>query len=161
MTLFLAFVLIMAAIAVLGRAMVRDEGPTGLARSIATLEQYSASPSELVEEAEPPFAERVLAPLQARALALGKRLTGADKAERIRHTLDVAGNPRSWTVDRVVSLKVVAAAVFPICGLAYGLLLGFGPTILIVMTGALVVLGFFAPNIYLYQCAAKRSEAVR
>ena len=101
--------ILLCAIAVLGRALVRDEKPTGLARSLATLEQAGlGSGDDGAVEPEPAFTDRVLAPLQARALAVGRRITGADKAERIRHRLDLAGNPRDWSVDRVVSLKVLA-----------------------------------------------------
>jgi tight adherence protein C len=162
MTLFLGFVLVVGAILVLGRAMVREEGPTGLARSIEALERMSPGGSaQLVEEAEPPFADRVLAPLQERALTIGRRMTGADKADRIRHKLDLAGNPRDWTVDRVVSLKVLAAVALPACALAYSLLLGVGLNLLLILTGACLVVGFFAPDLYLYQKAYDRSEDVK
>ena len=50
-----------------------------------------------------------MAPLQGRALRLGRRLSGADTAERIRHKLDLAGNPPGWTVERVLAGKVIGA----------------------------------------------------
>ena len=37
--------------------------------------------------------------------------SGADSPDRIRHKLDLAGNPHGWTVDRVVSGKVIGAVV--------------------------------------------------
>src|SRR3954471_13336360 len=73
----------------------------GVARSIAVLESItSPAPVELTREVDPPFGERILAPMRERALRLGRRLSGADSAERIRHRLDLAGNPPGWTVDR-------------------------------------------------------------
>ena len=63
--------------------------------------------------------------MQARALGVGRRMTGADKAERIRHELDLAGNPRDRSVDRVVSLKVLGAVVLPLFGIGYAVVLGF------------------------------------
>lgn len=161
MTLLLGFVMVVCAIVVLGRALVREEATTGVARSLHALEHLSQDPTELVQEAEPPFAERVLEPLQQRALQIGRRITGADKAERIRHRLDLAGNPRSWTVDRVVALKVMGAMGVPVVALLWGLLLGFGLKLLVLVVLLALVAGFFAPDLYLYQTAAKRSEQIQ
>ena len=161
MFLFLAIVLFGSAIAVLGVALQRQHAPTGLERSIASLEQMSANPASLTEEIEQPFADRVLEPLQARALELGRRLTGGDKAERLRHKLDLAGNPRDMTVDRVVSLKVMAAAVLGVGGLAWAWIIGLGPLIMIAMGIAGAGVGFVAPEIYLYQKAYDRSEEIQ
>jgi tight adherence protein C len=162
MALFLAVVLLGSAIVLLSRALVTDDQPTGVHRSIAALEQLSPGVSlELEEEVEAPFTDRVLAPLHARALAVGRRITGADKAERIRHKLDLAGNPRDWTVDRVVGMKVLAAVILPIAAAAYGVVLGLALTTLAIMVLAGVAVGFFAPDLYLYQCAAKRSDLIR
>ena len=162
MVLLLACVTLLCAIAVLGRALVRDESPTGLARSLATLEQAGiGSGDDGAIESEPAFTDRVLAPLQARALAVGRRITGADKAERIRHRLDLAGNPRDWSVDRVVSLKVLGAVILPLLGIGYGLVLDFSLTTTLVLGLGALPVGFFAPDLYLYQRAYDRSEAIR
>lgn len=161
MLLFLAFVLILGALAALSAALVKDEAPTSLARALQALEQQGHSSRELAEEADRSFADRVLEPLQQRALGLGRRLTGGDKAERIRRKLDLAGNPNGWTVDRVVSTKVVCAVAFPVCSLAYGLILGFGLTWLALLVIASVTAGFFAPDLFLHQRAAKRADKIK
>lgn len=161
MVLFMAVLLFASAIVLLGAAMVRSHADTGLERSIASLEQMSASPTALTEELELPFADRVLEPLQARALGLGRRLTGGDKAERLRHKLDLAGNPRDLSVDRIVSLKVIAAVVLALCGLAYGLLIDANPLIYLALGAGGTVIGFIAPDLYLYQRAYDRSEEIR
>lgn len=162
MTLVLGIALLCAAITVLGQALVSAERPTGLARSLEALERMSSpAADELVAEAELPFTERVLAPLQARALHVGRRMTGADKAERIRHKLDLAGNPRDWTVDRVISLKVMAAIVLPVSALVYSWTLGLSLNLTLILTIAGLAVGFFAPDLYLYQKAHDRSEAIK
>jgi tight adherence protein C len=161
MVLLLAFVLLLAAVATISAALVKEEQPTGLARALQVLEQQGRSSQELASEADRSFADRILEPLQERALVLGRRLTGADKAERIRKKLDFAGNPRGWTVDRVVSLKVIAAVVLPLGTLTYGLLLGVGANWLILLAVGGVVVGFFAPDIYLHQCAQKRADQIK
>jgi tight adherence protein C len=161
MVLFLAVILFASAIVVMSVALVRTTSESGLERSIASLEQMSSNPSSLTEDLEVPFADRVLEPLQARALGLGRRLTGADKAERIRHKLDLAGNPRDLSVDRIVALKVMAAVVLAMCGIAYALLISANPLIYLALGAGGALIGFVAPDLWLYQKAYDRSEEVR
>jgi tight adherence protein C len=161
MALLLALVLLLAAVAVVALALVRDEHPAGLARSLQALEQMgSPAAHELAAEADRSFVDRVLAPLQERSLSFGRRITGADQAERLRHRLDLAGNPRDWSVDRVISLKVLGAVVLPLVGLAYCALIGVGITTLVLVALGFAVVGFFAPDLYLYQRAYNRSEEI-
>jgi len=91
---------------------------------------------------------------------LGHRFTAGDQAERIRRKLDLAGNPPKWDVDRVIAFKVLGL----FGGLIFGIFLGtvFGgilPTI--AMAIGLSLLGFYLPNIVLYQVAYNRSEQLR
>src|SRR5690349_11930814 len=97
---------------------------TGVTRSLAVLEAMTHAPSELTKELDKSFGERVLEPLQARALSIGRRISGADTAERIRRKLDLAGNPAGWTVDRVLSGKVIGAVAGLVGGLLFQLMLG-------------------------------------
>ncbi|MFJ9314622.1 type II secretion system F family protein [Pimelobacter simplex] len=160
MLLLLAFVLFLAAIGAVGAAFVR-EPPQGLARALEALERSGMAGQELAEEADRSFADRVLAPFQHRALTIGRRLTGADKAERIRRKLDLAGNPHGWTVDRVLSTKVLCAVVLPVLIIAYGALLGGSITTLVLLALAATLLGFVAPDLYLYNKAAHRADQIK
>ncbi|HWJ83381.1 MAG TPA: type II secretion system F family protein [Nocardioides sp.] len=161
MFLLIAFTLFAAAIVVLASALNKSEAPTGLARALEVLERQGASGHELAQEAEQPFADRILAPFQDRALQIGRRLTGGDQAERIRRRLDLAGNPHAWTVDRVVALKVIAGVVLPLAVLLYSAALGFSFVLVLLATVAAALLGFFAPDIYLYNAAQKRADEIR
>lgn len=160
MLLLIALLLFVAAIAAVGAAFAKEQ-PDGLARALAALEHSGHAGHELVQEADQPFADRVLAPFQARALSLGRRITGADKAERIRRRLDFAGNPRGWTVDRVLSMKVICAVTLPVLVVAYGALLGGSVAVLLVIAAAAAGLGFVAPDLYLYNKAAHRADQIR
>src|SRR3954463_661083 len=80
---------------------------SGVSKSLTVIEAFSSAPAELRKDLEPSFEERVVTPLLQKSLGLGKKLTPADHSERIRHKLEVAGNPPGWTVDRVTSLKFV------------------------------------------------------
>lgn len=161
MVLLLAAALLLGAVGALAAATVRDERPDGLARALDALEKQGVRATDVDTEVDRSFTERVLEPLQARALTIGRRITGADQAESIRRRLDLAGNPHGWTVDRVVSLKVLGAVGLPVAFLLYGLLLGFAPTTLVGLALAGAAVGFFGADIYLYQRAAKRADEVR
>jgi tight adherence protein C len=134
----------------------------GVARSIAVLESItSPAPAALTREINPPFAERVLEPMRRRALRIGRRLTGADSSERLRHKLDLAGNPTGWTVDRVVSAKVLCLGVGFVVALALSLVLGFAPMTRIAVLAIGAALGWFGPNLYLYQLTHDRTELMQ
>ncbi len=152
--------LVVLAIVLLGMAIAKPQ-PQGVDRSLAVLEAMSSAPSELTEELNRPFSERVLEPLQARALKIGKRLTGADSADRIRKKLDLAGNPGSWTVDRVIAMKVIGAVAGLVVSIGFTALLGVPLTLRIVLVLAGLTVGFLAPNLYLYQVAYDRSNRMQ
>lgn len=122
----------------------------GVARSLAALEAMGA-PTEIAGELDRPFSERILEPLQTRALGVGRRLTNADAAERIRHKIEAAGSPDGWTVDRVVSTKVLGAIAGTIGFFLFATVLGWGSTAKLVMLGAGLVAGWKGPDLFLYQ----------
>ncbi len=130
-------------------------------RSLAAINAINAAPEPLRKELEKPFADRVLAPLAQRMLGLGKRLTPHDTAQRLRTTLDRAGNPPGWDVDRVVGLKMVGFIGLLIGSIVFSLVVGFStPMMLVVGVGAAVV-GYYAPNIWLYNSGTKREAQMR
>lgn len=159
--LVLGVVLVLAALGLLAVAGGGARPLVGVDRSVAYLEALGSAPEEMTDELEPPFAERVLAPLRARSLALGRRLSGADSGTRIRRRLDLAGNPRDWSVDAVVSGKVMGAVVLAAVGLAVALVVGTsGPVTLLVVVGGAVG-GFFVPELFLYQLAYDRAARMQ
>ncbi|MCR6031906.1 type II secretion system F family protein [Nocardioides sp. zg-579] len=160
--LVLGVVLVLVAILLLGLALSPDAGQTtGVARSLAAIEAITSAPKALRDELDRPFGERVLEPLQARALRIGRRLSGADSAERIRKKLDLAGNPRDWSVDRVVSGKVIGAIALTLVGGALALVLGVSVSVAVVMLLGGLVVGFFVPDLYLYQKTYERTERMQ
>jgi tight adherence protein C len=160
MVLLLGVVLIAAALVLLAAATTTDAEASGVGRSLAVLRAMTDAPKELTTEVDRPFSERVLEPLQARALGLGRRLSGADSTERIRRKLDLAGNPRGWDVDRVVSGKVVGAVAGLVAGVVLAMLFGLSTPTFVVTVVAGLVLGFLAPGLYLYQKAYDRTQQI-
>lgn len=161
MLFVVGLVLLAVAIGLLGLALRTDESASGVGRSLAVLKAMSSAPAVLKAELDRPFGDRVLAPLQARALTVGRRLSGADSADRIRRKLDFAGNPRDWNADRVVSGKVIGAIALLVVGFAVALLLGVGTPLRVVFTLGGLVLGFFVPDLYLYQAAYDRAKKLQ
>jgi tight adherence protein C len=159
--LFIMGVLLVLAGIVLVAMAVGKPQPQGMHRSLAVLEAMSTAPSELTQELDRPFSERVLAPLQARSLGLGRRLSGRDSGSRIQHKLDLAGNPPGWDVDRVVAMKVIGAAVGLVIALVVTRLFGAGLSVSIVGVAAGAAIGFLAPNLYLYQVGYDRAQKMQ
>jgi tight adherence protein C len=160
MLFIMGVMLVLAAVVLVSMAVGKPQ-PQGMHRSLAVLEAMSSAPSELTQDLDRPFAERVLAPMQGRALGIGKRLSGADTSDRIRHKLDLAGNPPGWTIDRVIAYKVLGAAVGLLVGFGLTQLLGAGVPIAVLGTAGGLVVGYMAPNLYLYQVAYDRTARMQ
>lgn len=159
--LVLGVLLVVVSIVLVASATTSDAEASGVGKSLAVLQAMTAAPKALTDEVDRPFAERVWEPLQARTLGLGRRLSGADSADRIRRKLDLAGNPDGWTVDRVTSGKIVGAVAGLVVALLFSLMLGAGTPVRIVVVAAGLVVGFFAPNLFLYQKAYDRSAQIQ
>ena len=153
--IFLAIMLSLTAVGVF------DNEARGVSKSLSVMEAYTAAPPELRKELDPSFNDRVLTPLLDRALNIGKKMTPADHGERIRLKLEVAGNPPGWTVDRVTSLKFIGFASALVLSLFVSIIfgLGFAPTLAFCVVAALI--GYTAPNLYLYQKGYDRTKAIQ
>ena len=130
----------------------------GVSKSLAVVDAFSTAPQSMKDELDPGFQERVLTPFQDRLTSLGRRLTPSDYNERILAKLNVAGNPPGWTVDRVLSFKVIGMVVGLFAGVLFCVLLGKAVGF-VVGAGVLgLVIGYYAPNYYLYQKGYDRTQ---
>jgi tight adherence protein C len=134
---------------------------SGVERSVALVQALSNGPSELTKEYDESFTDRIMAPFQARALLVARRLSGGDAAERIRRRLDVAGNPVGWTVERVQAGKVIGAIALFLFSVALTTVMGTSFTLRIVAIVASTAIGWFGPNFYLYQRVYERSKLIQ
>lgn len=132
-----------------------------ISRSLAAMQAFSAAPVEMQEELNRPFSERVIAPMAAKFVGLGRRLSPEDGAARIQHRLDVAGNPVGWSVDRVVGLKVVGAVAGLVFSIIVILLLGISLVPSLLTGVGLTMAGYFAPNLLIYQKGYDRTEKMQ
>jgi tight adherence protein C len=130
-------------------------------RSLAAVQAIHAAPTSMQRELVKPFGERVLAPGMARLTRLGKRFSPRDHVSRIRHRLELAGNPPTWDVDRVVAFKMLGLFAGALLGLALPLALGAGLLPMLGFAAIFGVTGYFAPNMVLYQKGYNRREQMR
>lgn len=149
-----------SALLLLSMATRTEAEASGINRSLAVLEAMSSAPSALTKDLDKSFSERVLDPLLARFVGLGRRLSGADTGERLHRKLELAGNPEGWTVDRVVSSKVVGAMAGVLLGSLFALVFFESPTVRLIVVVGVVAAGFMAPNMFLYQRAHDRQEKI-
>jgi tight adherence protein C len=127
-------------------------------RSLSAIEDYRGLPAELLDR---PFKERVVKPGLARLVRLGKLLTPGSQLLRIRRRLEEAGTPDNWDVDRVLAYKVLGLGAGVLLGIALGFLIGAQPIQIAVITVGTALLGYFTPNMVVYQLAYNRSEQLR
>lgn len=132
-----------------------------IGRSLAAINAINSAPDSLRQELDKPFAERVLDPLAQRLVGLGRRLTPDDTAQRMRKSLDIAGNPAGWTVERIVGLKMVGFIGLLVAGLVWCMTVGLSTAVTVVVCVGLALLGYNAPNLWLYQVGAKREDRMR
>lgn len=153
--IFLALTLALATVG----AITTERQQVG--RSLAAVRALHSAPSAMLRELNKPFGERVIVPGLARLTRLGRRFTASEQVGRIRHRLELAGNPTRWDVDRVIAFKMLGLIVGFLLGVSLPLAVGAGLLPLVGITVAFVALGYFTPNLVLYQMGYNRREQIR
>jgi tight adherence protein C len=133
--------------------MNRQEVNRSLA-AIQGMHEDDRPPSQL----DTPFTDRVVAPLFEKLASWGRRFTPDDQAARIRRRLDLAGNPENWDVNRIIAFKVLGLIGGAILGLLIGLLFQSSFSTILGLIVVSAFLGYFGPNIGLYQVGSKRTQ---
>jgi tight adherence protein C len=127
-------------------------GPTGVAKSLALIDQTVTD--RTVARTDLAARERLVEPIFERTKALGYALSPSGTAERLATLLDRAGNPKGWSVERIMGAKGAA--------LLLGLLLGFlyaGFTLRAAVISVLAAAAlFYLPDLLIYNAALRRQE---
>ncbi len=135
--------------------VVGDGSATGAARGLAIIERR-ISASE-VSKNELPASERLLNPLFEHTKQLGVRLSPSGTAERLAKYLNMAGNPPGWTPERIMGAKGSALVGGAFVGFLVG---GISASGLLMMLGGATV-GFFLPDLLVYNRGQKRQEELQ
>ncbi|MGG5258042.1 type II secretion system F family protein [Phycicoccus avicenniae] len=156
MILLLAVVFIGLALVLLVLAVgLGANSSTGVARSLELLDHrptvHEVARNELGVQ------ERLLAPMLERLRGFSARISPAGTGGRIARNLDRAGNPKAWTVERVMGAKGLGLIVGIVLVLA---LMGFTAKGLLVALAAGTA-GFFLPDLLVYNAGLKRQQDMR
>jgi tight adherence protein C len=125
-----------------------------LAARSAALEAYgrgtaSSAPQDRVE---------ALPPLLTRLRAVATLLSPSTVTTSLARRLDLAGNPASWTVEKVLAIKGLGLFV----GGSAGFLLAItSPATAVAFAGLGAVAGFLLPDLLLYNAGSKRQAVIR
>ncbi len=127
----------------------RAERPS-IQRALATIEQQYSRDAPAAEKADPfqlpQWLERVAVVLSPAGIAT-----------IMQRRLDVAGNPPGWTTDRMLAVKGLGLVAVGLLGALYGL---NNPEVLVVAGGFGAVIGFFLPDLLLYNTGQKRQQRI-
>lgn len=133
---------------------------TQVEESLATINSLSTRRRASQIQPEEPFADRVIAPLRARAVELGKKMTPPERRATLRRKLEIAGNPLNGDVDQLVALKTGGLVLGGLTAVLLLLLFGLAIPLIVIGVG-LAFLGLYAPDLWVYQTAYNRSEQIR
>ncbi len=106
-----------------------------------------------------PFRQRVALPALARFTELGRRLSPASGRERLVRQLDLAGNPPTWTLERMLAVKALGALLaLPLAFVFFsGGSLGHTVLFMALMAGG----AFFLPDVLVYNAGTKRQLQIQ
>src|SRR5215467_9740756 len=128
----------------------------GTARALAVIEQgYSqVSPGRA-------RARRAATSSPGWLRAIGSRLSPAGSAAALQHRLDVAGNPGTWTPDRVLAAKGIGLLGLGVVGTVYGLAIAH--SIGLAFIGLVVggIAGFYLPDLLLHNAGLRRQARIQ
>jgi tight adherence protein C len=123
----------------------------GVAHALAAIDQsYSRSSAAAAGDGD------FLLPGWLRSLAL--RLSPSGIAAKLQRRLDLAGNPGRWTPDRILAVKGLGLIALAMLGALLGLR---NPVLLILFAAIGGAIGFFLPDILLYNAGLKRQARIQ
>ena len=153
MLLFLGIVIVLLGVGVVVLLGTGTSGqPTGVARSLELINYQPTS--RTVAKNELAAKDRIVAPMVKAMRRVGERLSPGGAGDRITRSLDKAGNPAGWTIERIMAAKAVSIVLFAFLTLVF---LGFDLRGLLVAAAAGVA-GFFLPDLLVYNLGAKRQQ---
>jgi tight adherence protein C len=158
-TLLMSGLAAIAGAIVLGATLAvrNDPRPPGVAEVLASIENDYAGQGGAWRAG--PAAARRLSPPMRTMRRLAVRLAPRSVEATLQRRLEAAGNPGHWTPERILAYKGLGLVV---AGLVFGLVaLGNGPVSALVMGPTGAAIGFYLPDLLLYNAALRRQDAIR
>lgn len=150
-----------AAAAVLVGIVAVSAVPSRTSKSLDLIENLRTVPTTARGlELDVPLRIRALDPVLSGLVGLGRRLTPASQVRRLERRLALAGHPEQWSVDRVVTLQVLAAVLGGALGVLLGLIMDAGGPRTAVIAVIGLTVGWLAPVAYVSRLASSRSTAL-
>ncbi|GGB84980.1 secretion system protein TadC [Knoellia flava TL1] len=156
MLLFFGALLFVASVAVVALATSVGPGESrGVARSLE-LVNYAPTRSSVAKH-ELAARDRLLDPMIDALRRMALRLSPSGTGDRLARSLDKAGNPPAWTIERIMGVKGIALFLGAITALV---ILGFSPL------GILAAVGFgtacfFLPDLLIYNLGTRRQQEMQ
>ncbi|WP_404384138.1 type II secretion system F family protein [Knoellia locipacati] len=130
-------------------------GTTGVARSLEMINYRPDSRS--VAKSELAARDRLVVPFEQGLKGFARRLSPAGTADRLAASLNRAGNPPSWPVERIFGAKGIGLIAGALLGLFFG---GLNLTgVLYAVAGGAAI--FFLPDLLVYNAGVRRQEQLR
>jgi len=146
--------IVLAIVVVAVALMPKRQGQPSVSQAVATIEKRygrHAPPTSAGQARQ----SQVELPEWLKGLAVGLSPSGVGSTMQRR--LDVAGNPGSWTPDRILTVKGLLLITFGLLGALVGL-----HSLPLLIVGAVVgaAVGFFIPDVLLYNAGLRRQEQI-
>jgi len=107
-----------------------------------------------------PFSERILFPMIRGSSAFVSRFTPQRSIENTQHKLELAGNPNNWSAAEFLGIRGLAALLLAALTFVLLMLTGAGVTRQLLFSGAMGLLGFFLPVVWLGRRISSRQDEI-
>lgn len=113
-------------------------------------------------ELQHPFSERAVKPVLQKLLRALGRLAPQRNAQKLRHSLTVAGNPHGLTLVDFMGMRLLLALFFALAGLPLLRTAGSESGLIPFVGLALGPIGFYLPNVWLRtRISARKTETIK
>lgn len=150
----------LAAAIVVGVLAMTSAAPAGdrVARGLADIEAYYGRGGGVAAAVSEDSGELALPPLLDRLRVLGARLSPGILLTSLYRRLDIAGNPPRWSPEKVLAYKGLGLFALALVGFLLGV---HSPVTVLVFPLLGGVVGFFLPDLLVYNTGAKRQVVLR
>jgi tight adherence protein C len=107
-----------------------------------------------------PFSERILLPMIRGSSTFVSRFTPQRSIENTQHKLELAGNPNNWSAAEFLGIRGLAALLLAALTFVLLMLTGAGVTRQLLFSGAMGLLGFFLPVVWLGRRIKSRQDEI-